>query len=260
MASPSRPNSPSRRTTEVTASVPMDQGVPPSDAERERFAAMLRAGVGSGVLPLDEFEARLDRVYQASSLSELEQLVRWLPSPGVPTNAAPPSRVPTSVVTGRRRVIAVALATVVAGAIAIGLWNASNHSKSKASSATVQLLNSCRLVTTQEMSQALGQQVSAPTRSFVGNTADSCLWGTPDIDHPAANIQLGSDLTLFPSYYRTTDGSLSGLGSQAAIDSSNRGRVLVRKGHLWFEVQVHRTADDRAVALSVARLVVSRLP
>jgi hypothetical protein len=57
--------------------------VQPTASEREVFASRLREGVGSGVLSLEEFETRLETVYTARSLRELERLVQWLPPPVV---------------------------------------------------------------------------------------------------------------------------------------------------------------------------------
>lgn len=56
-------------------------GVLPTDAERERFAELLRQAVGTGLLSLEEFETRLDAVYRSNSLRDLEELVRWVPLP-----------------------------------------------------------------------------------------------------------------------------------------------------------------------------------
>ncbi|HVT78230.1 MAG TPA: DUF1707 domain-containing protein [Acidimicrobiales bacterium] len=57
-----------------------DPAVAPSDFERERVAGLLRDAVGKGILTIDEFETRLDAVYDATTLPQLDELVRWLPS------------------------------------------------------------------------------------------------------------------------------------------------------------------------------------
>ena len=51
-----------------------------SDAEREDIVAVLRLHTGEGRLTLDEFAERAERVYGAQTKSDLEPLVRDLPS------------------------------------------------------------------------------------------------------------------------------------------------------------------------------------
>ncbi|HET6855907.1 MAG TPA: DUF1707 domain-containing protein [Streptomyces sp.] len=63
----------------------MTSGLPEmraSDAERERFAEVLREAVAEGRLDMEEFEQRLDAVYKARTQGELTPLVRDLPAPG----------------------------------------------------------------------------------------------------------------------------------------------------------------------------------
>jgi len=81
----------------------------PSRAEREEFANILREGVGAGLLTLPEFETRLDTLYAASSVAELEALVRWLPL----------SQLPSRRRKGARRMGAVAAAAAIAAAVIV---------------------------------------------------------------------------------------------------------------------------------------------
>jgi hypothetical protein len=53
----------------------------PTRADRDRAVDSLREGVSAGLLPLDEFEARLDAAYQVASMGELRALVAGLPTP-----------------------------------------------------------------------------------------------------------------------------------------------------------------------------------
>ncbi|GAA2957895.1 DUF1707 domain-containing protein [Streptomyces enissocaesilis] len=60
-----------------------------SDAERERVAEVLRDAVAEGRLDMEEFDQRLDAVYEARTHGELEPLVRDLPAPGAGGPAGP---------------------------------------------------------------------------------------------------------------------------------------------------------------------------
>ena len=88
-------------------------GVAPTDAERERVGQQLREAVGKGILPFEEFEARLDRVYEADTLAQLETLVRWLPQP---QRRAPHLRPPWALAT------AVAVVALMATIFVIHPW------------------------------------------------------------------------------------------------------------------------------------------
>jgi uncharacterized membrane protein len=52
-----------------------------SDADRERVVTVLREGVGTGRLTLDEFSQRCDTTYGSRTVGELDTLVRDLPRP-----------------------------------------------------------------------------------------------------------------------------------------------------------------------------------
>jgi hypothetical protein len=94
-----------------------DERVPPTRAERERFAALLQEAVGKGILSLEEFESRLDAVCRARTLGELEHLVRWIPAPA----GRPKPIRPRVIVTA----VCVVLATVVGAAAVVGLSHGS---------------------------------------------------------------------------------------------------------------------------------------
>ena len=235
----------------------------PSDAERERMATELRSAVAGGILSLEEFEARLDRVYEARSMDELEQLVRWLPRPAPLAGPGAPAPVPARPAHTRFFAAfgAVAVAALLAASAFVGVRTITGMGASGQPQPTVggleRLVNSCSLIAAEDVSHVLGAAIT-PQRSFVNERADQCLWSA-GADGPAATVQLGSDLADFRSYYRTTDGDIRGLGEQAAVDSSVPGLVLVRTRDVWFEVRVHRTSDDRAAALTIAEQLLTRL-
>jgi hypothetical protein len=66
-----------------------------SDADRERLATQLRDHLAAGRLTLDELSERLDAVYRARTVGELEQLMRDLPATTAQAPASPPGRKPT---------------------------------------------------------------------------------------------------------------------------------------------------------------------
>ena len=53
-----------------------------ADADRERIAEHLRQSHAEGRLDLAEFQQRLERCYEAKTVSELDELVIDLPRPG----------------------------------------------------------------------------------------------------------------------------------------------------------------------------------
>jgi hypothetical protein len=53
-----------------------------ADADRERIAEHLRQSHAEGRLDLTEFQQRLERCYEAKTVSELDELVTDLPWPG----------------------------------------------------------------------------------------------------------------------------------------------------------------------------------
>jgi hypothetical protein len=65
-----------------------------SDADREKYAAVLREGFAEGRLDPDEYEDRLDRAMRARTYAELAALVTDLPAmPGAPNVPSVPSPV-----------------------------------------------------------------------------------------------------------------------------------------------------------------------
>ncbi|MFE6978906.1 DUF1707 domain-containing protein [Streptomyces sp. NPDC057682] len=68
------------------------EGIRASDADRDRIADILREAMAEGRLTADEHAERVDSVYRAKTVGELEPLVRDLPIPGgVPRAAAAPA-------------------------------------------------------------------------------------------------------------------------------------------------------------------------
>ncbi|MET7646640.1 DUF1707 domain-containing protein [Streptomyces sp. NPDC005426] len=66
-----------------------------SDADRDRIADILREAMAEGRLTADEHAERVDSVYRAKTVGELEPLVRDLPAPGGAPRAAAASYAPT---------------------------------------------------------------------------------------------------------------------------------------------------------------------
>jgi hypothetical protein len=60
-----------------------------SDADRDRVADILREALAEGRLDAEEHSERLDGVYAAKTMGQLEPLVRDLPQPGARPAAAP---------------------------------------------------------------------------------------------------------------------------------------------------------------------------
>ncbi|MET9657611.1 DUF1707 domain-containing protein [Streptomyces sp. NPDC006510] len=66
-------------------------GIRASDADRDRIADILREAMAEGRLTADEHAERVDAVYRAKTVGELEPLVRDLPAPA---GAARPAAAP----------------------------------------------------------------------------------------------------------------------------------------------------------------------
>ncbi|MFP1629206.1 DUF1707 domain-containing protein [Streptomyces sp. 5K101] len=66
-----------------------DHALRASDADRDRFADILRDALAEGRLDAEEHSERIDAVYRAKTLGELEPLVADLPATGRRTGAAP---------------------------------------------------------------------------------------------------------------------------------------------------------------------------
>lgn len=62
-----------------TYSVPYGPQMRASDGDREKIAARLRDAHGEGRLSIEEFNDRLDALYQAQTYGEIEPLVRDIP-------------------------------------------------------------------------------------------------------------------------------------------------------------------------------------
>uniref|UniRef100_UPI000AE5FF54 DUF1707 SHOCT-like domain-containing protein n=1 Tax=Streptomyces lushanensis TaxID=1434255 RepID=UPI000AE5FF54 len=57
-------------------------GIRASDADRDRIADILREALAEGRLDAEEHAERIDSVYRAKTVGELEPLVRDLPAVG----------------------------------------------------------------------------------------------------------------------------------------------------------------------------------
>lgn len=85
-----RPQPP--QDTAVSMTKPVAAGAPDlraSDADRDRVADILRDALAEGRLDAGEHSERLDRVYAAKTLGELQPLVRDLPAGGAAPAPAP---------------------------------------------------------------------------------------------------------------------------------------------------------------------------
>jgi len=60
-----------------------------SDADRDRTADILREALAEGRIDPEEHAERIDAVYRAKTVGELEPIVRDLPAPGARTTPAP---------------------------------------------------------------------------------------------------------------------------------------------------------------------------
>ncbi|MEU3221548.1 DUF1707 domain-containing protein [Streptomyces sp. NPDC006976] len=65
------------------------EGIRASDADRDRIADILREAMAEGRLTADEHADRVDSVYRAKTVGELEPLVRDLPAAGGAPRPAP---------------------------------------------------------------------------------------------------------------------------------------------------------------------------
>ncbi|MFB7912602.1 DUF1707 domain-containing protein [Streptomyces sp. NPDC056061] len=65
-------------------------GIRASDADRDRIADILREALAEGRLTAEEHSERIDAVYRAKTVGELEPLVRDLPVPGGSGRSAVP--------------------------------------------------------------------------------------------------------------------------------------------------------------------------
>ena len=80
-----------------------------SDADRDRFADILREALAQGRLDPEEHAERIDRVYRAKTLGELQPLISDLPEgrPAAPAPARPPAPPPGAPVAPGDRLTAV---------------------------------------------------------------------------------------------------------------------------------------------------------
>lgn len=71
---------------------PAPAGLRASDADRDRTADILRDAVAEGRLTAEEHAERIDLVYRAKTVGELEPLVQDLPAPGGTARQSAPSQ------------------------------------------------------------------------------------------------------------------------------------------------------------------------
>ncbi|RFU84729.1 DUF1707 and DUF2154 domain-containing protein [Streptomyces triticagri] len=83
---PEKPEAPSPRPA---AGPVAEADLRASDADRDRFADILRDAMAEGRLTSEEFTDRIEGVYRAKTVGELEPLVRDLPAARTGASAAP---------------------------------------------------------------------------------------------------------------------------------------------------------------------------
>ncbi|MFB8031097.1 DUF1707 domain-containing protein [Streptomyces sp. NPDC056465] len=84
----------------VAPAGPAPAGIRASDADRDRIADILREAVAEGRLTAEEHAERVDLVYRAKTVGELEPLVQDLPVPGGGTRSAESPYAHTSAAAG----------------------------------------------------------------------------------------------------------------------------------------------------------------
>ncbi|MET9591208.1 DUF1707 domain-containing protein [Streptomyces sp. NPDC006516] len=75
----------------VAPAGPAPAGIRASDADRDRIADILREAMAEGRLTAEEHAERVDLVYRAKTVGELEPLVRDLPVQGGPARPSAPA-------------------------------------------------------------------------------------------------------------------------------------------------------------------------
>ncbi len=88
---PAQPPAPAPAPAQPSPQPPAAGTLRASDADRDRFADILREALAEGRLDASEHSERLDRVYAAKTMGELEPLVRDLPA-GNTSAPAPAAR------------------------------------------------------------------------------------------------------------------------------------------------------------------------
>ncbi|WNF29283.1 DUF1707 domain-containing protein [Streptomyces sp. C11-1] len=88
---PQQPAAPTVPTAPPTAAADAD-GMRASDADRDRIADILREAMAEGRLTADEHAERVDLVYRAKTVGELQPLVRDLPASSAPAAERPGPR------------------------------------------------------------------------------------------------------------------------------------------------------------------------
>ncbi|MFG2193091.1 DUF1707 domain-containing protein [Streptomyces sp. NPDC048639] len=92
MNQPEQQPVPLTKPATAPAAKPVAEGeIRASDADRDRFADILREAVAEGRLTAEEHSDRIDGVYRAKTLGELEPLVRDLPTADPRTHAPGPA-------------------------------------------------------------------------------------------------------------------------------------------------------------------------
>jgi Domain of unknown function (DUF1707) len=92
------------------------------DADRERAAEALRTHAGDGRLDPEELERRLEAVYSAVYLADLDAALAELPRLQTAGRDEPPWRATTAVLLSRTVALLVAIATLVVVTVITGLW------------------------------------------------------------------------------------------------------------------------------------------
>jgi hypothetical protein len=123
-------------------------------------------------------------------------------------------------------------------------------------------VDACSLLSSSQIERVLALG-SPPTsaRSQTGDGSDECTHLTGGTG-PAVTVQAGTTVVEFENRYKTTNGEIAGIGTQAAVYSGLPGAaILARQGAEWVEVYVEYVAPAQALteAEALAKVALTRL-
>jgi hypothetical protein len=124
---PHPPQAPSRRPEAAARQAPAP-ALRASDADRDRIADILRDALAEGRLTAEEHAERIDSVYRAKTVGELEPLVEDLPAPGAGTHRGP-ATASYPAVDPNVPVTAESLVAVFSSSTRKGRWRIGNRTK-----------------------------------------------------------------------------------------------------------------------------------
>ncbi len=217
----------------------MNRAIAPTRVERDRIVDRLRDAVSAGILTAEEFEERLDAAYAADNRSELDSVIANLP----PSKTDPAGRI-------TRRIWGILAGTAVA-AVAVAVFAIVEVTPSSTPHVSLTRdINSCALLSTAQIERVIGTATfEAPSRYHSDSYGwDQCTYWTGG-SGPAVAVQAGSELSQFAVRYKTSNGDIPGIGSQAAVTTFPSGTtILARQGSEWVEASVEYLPSKQTVA------------